>query len=767
MSAANGLTSLMQRPLRPTVYVRRALAPFAARPPILPINGELGDWLAEPRLRVDQVKWEKGASVGHAKFTHVGEGDLGEGTDIAFEDILFRRTTDDQVRVVLPPIDDERVGAPGISTNDSDADAGRVIFEGVLTRNKITVQDGDESVGFSAQPFPVLDNDASDHLIRGRWVKVDDVSSVSIGTLAADRSYDVIESPRLPAVFNRKGRPNRHATSTLDVAATDLAIDISGPTWTHDEDASNGRMWTVGEAIRSILAMWLLGEEEHPLDRHVDIEQDTLQGLDGTITSSRFVGLDQVLPPTSVHGLGVFEALDKVCRAGGFDFQCEPRGGVDAFEFPYDRRYVLRLWRRHSGNPFALKLDRRGSGYTRAESATARNNNAHIVAIEDSQEIVNEVFGVAPVLIEARFQLKPMWSPNDLDSEVTGANIDESMQADDNKKRKALTDTYFMRHVSGGAAYDSYRHVGRRWGLDTFGDFSGYDTGIYQHDAGGVNFLELLQEGGPVGPAQERSRHQVFERMRWFKRPRRIMPMRSLGARVVKRKYYLEVSEDADADPPTWSYCPATFSVFRDRFAIELRGPAFNNLALVNNEALLRGTPVSPTQSWWKLIDQKKLSFRLTCAIEADHAARSNEHRQSSSGTRYRRGQMIVAPWTDVWVQPRTIFNDNGVWLKSVDYGDLERQFDQTDNLRQIGQRRRDKLEDRRVSCSATTWMVDPGMYTIGDVCTGIDGRDHPFQANAGRDPVYPNLVAMTFDLSGPKQLLRLHFDDQVLTKGN
>lgn len=734
------LTKRINLPVEHAVYVRRALAGY------LPVYSAPGGWTYDLALRCDEIKYKIGAKVGLAKFTYIPDNQLGTPgvNDVPFEAAMNRYTPDDHVAVLVKPINDELVQQ---ASNGDD----HVLFEGTLGRHRIDAQadarGAVEKVRFVAQPFPMLDNDLTSHQITGRWVA---------GLNEGDTPF-VVEARNLPAVFNFQGRPNM-APSNQTFSFRYAGADVTARLFTVDEDP-DGEYWTVREAMKSLLGWWLYGRSGYSLTRSMDVEANVMDAFrlsEGPFGQPKFEGLDQTIGETAVQSRGVLDALQRVADKAGYDFAAEPR---EIIERPtQDRTYVLRIWRRNGGRVVPFKLDKHGTTYGSggAEAALRRNNINKIVMMRDGSEVVNEVLGYGRIFIESRFELKPLWSPDDI---VGGDPNPDMLDAD--KDRLANSGSYWAHHVAGGVNFKDSGHVGRLWGLDCIGKFEGYPSGssAYTHGEKPFDFLAYLNGIGDGGlPDTEIRAKDGLPSAQWTKRLRQIMPRRSAANQIKGNEYFLQCSED---DGDSWIGCDAEFKVLKEFFGIRLK---INNLAAVNNATLGTDGQADVASSWWKLIEQEQLRFRIWCSTPADHAIVGHALRQPSSGSRYPRGQVQDSKVDVTYIWTGT---DEG-WTIERGYSTISIPIkNPTTPVRFAAERQRDALEGIRQSIAASTWLMHWQRFRLGDAISGIDGREVSFQTNAGNAVRYPNIVAISYVLSpASAQTIRLSLADQALTGG-
>lgn len=727
------------------VWIRRP------SPDALYDNGGEDGWELDLNLRCDWIRHEVGPLVGVAQFTYIP---LDPDHDAqAFEEILKLYTTDDQVRVVVHPHDDELTG------QDLEGFSKQRRFEGRLVKPAFDVQAqgvrSHEIVTFTATAITQLDNESTDHLITGRWLAHPD---------EADKTL-LMDGYVLPAVFNFRGMPNRDPVNLI----TAPWLNVAAYAFTNDD--GGGEYWSVAQALLAIMVQWLSGINQpaspwnlRALPRTIFIEQATVDALTDAANDSpadRWVGLHDQLPEVNVHGLGLLDAIDRICQASDFQFACAP---LDiSLQFPYE----LRIWRRHTGPLVYPGLAKRGTSYPGSdpfEDALAENDVSTIVGMVDRSEIANEVIAVGRTFVEARFYLLPAWNA----SRVDAAAADSSMQT---VTPELLAGTgYHAKHVVGGSLFTDNMDVGRHWIFPHLAFDNGYDSQQYDTTNTPLNFLEVLGfRDEAVGPGLEWIQMGNDRPIVWIDRIRHPLPLVNEWARSSGREWIIEVSEDGGL---TREFCPYKVRSLPNWLGIELDVP---NLAAVNNATLSTGIVPPIEKSWWALIKNEQLIFWITCAIEADHGTRFVAKRRATSGSQYRLGRIELLPIDDYWLAPDHFYSDKfgDKWTKitvgtdgatsgsSSGAGSVDPGL----SVRAAAERRRDALEDGVVSATLRTWVMDLDKYKLGDLVGGIRGRDVSFAINLGSARRYPNIVGITIRL-GDDQSIELSLDDHRFAAG-
>jgi len=720
-------SSPIQREVRTDVYVRPAVYGGSDYKKLTKDSGF--EW--DPLLRVNQVRWQTGVNPGHVTMEVVPFD-----RDQSIESLFSRYNVDDQVAVYTTPLD--AFGGEG------GASGGRLMFAGALQRTPFTIDASggreNEQLRLVAVPFPVIDNQVTGRIIRGQWYY-----HPSFQTATRIR---ILETPSMPAVFNFNGRPNMHGGQSFDHPT--FNFDYRAFT---DPDNAAATWWTVRDALQTLIAVWIYGPDGN-IDRQIVVEEDTRDALNGTKNTGRWGGLDDRLPEVDVHGLGPLEAIQRVCAEAGFEMANLPRSGQ-----PDQHAYELKLWRQNAGPENDLKLERRGQFSSKTADQLRRNDVSMVRGQYDAVPVVNEVRGFARSLVEVSVPLKPLWNPGDVD----GATVDATLLDDKGDS------SYHEKHVAGREQFAEFGHVGRLWGLDCSGawagDGNGYQSGLYQHDANGFDWVSFLDINNSA-LATERSNLGITDDIVWSRRVRQALPLRDASQRLVGADYKLEVSEDGGS---TWhDVTSLNFRTLDSWFGIELTGSAVENLAAVNIDKLRTSNKfvALPTESWWQLILNEQLQFRLTCVVEGDHAARYDATKQASAGSDYEKGQYLELDFAEHWRSTKSVFNSSGSWQKTKGQTITAGNADVVTSVQQAAERKRDQMESQRISIAASTWLMMFDRWRVGDRITGLTGRNLGFTTNADESRA-PSVVGLTFNLGGSsRQLVRLHLSDTAQTEG-
>lgn len=733
-------------------------------------SGGEGGWSFAGNLRLSQVTLGAWPKSGSATFERIPL----DGLIDPFELGLFEFGPDDQVRVVMVPQADGTAIAPEPDLTGGE-NSGIVIFEGTLerangdVRGATSTTEEREDFKLVATDAPSIDNLRPEHLVRGRFTAE-----------GSGATPVLIDGPSLPCVFNRGDEPNMRAGSLRTAEAGQLT-NVTCHLFTADDDPG-ASYWTLAHALRHLVCCWLYGlasnqagDAQGPLPRSATLEPETYDALFGPAPETpRWEGLDKTLPGVDVQGLGVFDAIERVCAAGGYRCAVLPPMGRPMHEdAEVDRLYQLRIWRAGAGPENALRLANRRliDDTASAADVLADNSVSRLRVLRDTTRVRNNVIACGRTLIETTVELKPMWPPGDAD-DLGGSAIGPRQQ---NTPRDQVGDLYHQKHIRGGKQYEQFGHVGRLWGLDETGAFYdgglGYTTGPYAHASGGFDWITHLgidTDGGTDALSMARAANGVTDPIRWARRPRRALKLSRPELLRINQAFRLDVSEDSGSN---WYELPsAVATLVRDGFfGIELR---VNNLATVNRKTFGADSTQStaePEQSWWALITSGALRFRLTCLIEADHAARFDAPIDPGSVSRTPRSARIDTRITEVWQSPSSVLGDQ-TWARLDDGGLVASTSggDRTDNLKDLAELVRDERGQMRYSIAAEHWLMDPTQIAIGDTVTGIDGRNVDFglfSAGSG-ETRYPSVVGIQINGVLDRQGISIDIGDEAARRG-
>ncbi len=733
------------------------------------VNGETDGYVFDPYLRCESIDYHKGPSCGRATFSFVNSQN---GQPIAplanIEDVWNRYRCDHQVKVDILPRFGQQIPI--------------IAFQGFFLKREFHVErlnatNDREGVTIIAQAMPVMENSLSEHVITGRWINT--TPAVEEGEEPATPAFAVIESLDLPAVFNPKGLPNCDTAQEFQINGP---TDLKAYAFSRLGDVDTGAdWWTPRTAILSLLAFWLYGVdtgEEGPaaLSRMTCMSKDLAALL---VAGAGDASLDYRLPETNVHGLGIFDAIQKVCSAAGMSMALQPDMFDPSYREVEDRVYRLYVSLRNAGRVSNVKLQKRSDNLAGSSSSNLdRNDVSRVRLLQDGLRTYSEVAARGRTLIEASFKLKPLWSPNDIAGDGGSINDEGELegltpQMQDSPQISSLT--YSARHVQGGAQFNQYQHVGRLWGLDCTGLFapSGYvadpedpkPTDGYAHtepdQEPGFDFVSYLNlTTSPL--KDERADLKITDPIVWSKRPRYPQPIRRPDGSLKGIDWVLEVSENSGA---SWTEITTEFRTAREHFGIMLTGSEVANLSCINLQSIQANCMAPVEESWWALLLQGKLFFRLTCSIEADHAARYDAKNSSTSSTAYSRVRYVESDIIEYWSAP-TSLNALGssTWLKLNHRGIVLSSGEYITNLKYDALLKQKSWEATPIAGMVQTWKLDFGKWRLLDRIKLIEGRNINLTTSANGGGA--EIAAINVTLTEAAQIMTLQLEDTRYTEG-
>lgn len=685
----------------------------------------------------------------------------GVNVRVPIEKLISEFNVGDQVRVWIYDNDSEYVNSDGLRMTK--------LFDGIVTRPRSEVTpNGHELFQLYCDSIVDTINALPRHRVTGRWY---DRRAVLSSTAVDDLPVLVtLTGPSQRCIFNHRG-PNAarmiSEDDTLEVLDPYSSLPVTAKrfmAFTYDGDA-NASFWTVGQAIWSLYLMGLAGTAS---EDDLLWERETLAALEAiqdqqAVATDQHKGLDTTLPEVDVHGMGVLEAMAKVADAGGFDLFAESVPQPGKGDYNNAKGYRLRLVRKHSGPARTLRLDRQGSTYGDHEDFARANNITNLRLLRDGREIINEVLATGNLIAEARFELVPFWSEYDFAEDGQTATADLQLGADSEKN-----DTYLSRHVAGGGNFAAYGHVGRVWGLATNdAEVDAYNSG--NNAVSIFDFVTQLGLGTDLAFAGQTGQPIVMS-----SRPRPMLPLRSPQARREGIKYYIEISEDSGS---TWHHVQLQAQPVAGSFAIALTG--LRNLASINLAAIRdNSADVVASESWWAKILDQSLKVRVTCCIELDFAETYYADRRGTSGTPYRRSELLETGFERLIVWPGTPYNlgsshrvyeDADGFSAAVDERTWFNTINPNPRIKAVADQRRDALEDCRISASTTLLTIKDYLresYRLGDRISKVSGREIDLTTNHGTAKRAPVVRGIDINLMPGRQGATLHLDDRAITEG-
>jgi hypothetical protein len=312
------------------------------------------------------------------------------------------------------------------------------------------------------------------------------------------------------------------------------------------------------------------------------------------------------------------------------------------------------------------------------------------------QSLINDVTIYGDYkLHESTWELKRAWS-----SEYDDVGEDDLLLSSDDYRQTA-----------------AYHRVWRDWVLNEAGDYIGLRTGYDEPYA-----FDEFDSSEPVVP-----------------RRRRFLPCLTLdeGRQPIGRQgYVIEWSDDSGV---TWY----TLEELEDHSVEILRyecGIRFSGLR-VPQELYLAGADAR---------------VRITASVYSDERLTYHSRRDARSIQPDITPMVIDA--ADKFKYAKIIERDEEAGIGSAIAGTSYEtaEVDDTDRIQEMAERLRRAWDQADASIPVTIPWLDGDVYKLGDVVTGMDGRDIDFSIGSVDGPKYPQIVGLSFDCQQHKQTLHL-----------
>jgi hypothetical protein len=681
-----------------------------------------------------QISFKEGADPGSARFRYdFGSPPVSDSAPQRFEEVYPLDATGPSVVG-----NDDRIVVKRLRPDGT----AEVIFDGFAQIPQADLDSNTESVTFTALGTPIREWDMP---LGGALVRDADKAAVADEDIETD----------LPARFNPDGHPNaspgvldaddkpQDGPTTKDSGDGDDRYPVFlGPIWPRNKVGTEViRPWTLGMAARYIVAR---GNPDEEYTHYAALKQldDILKAIKpkeegGSIdrdNDQTYVLESIVVQDFEVTGDPWPVALDRLISPHGFAMRFALETDDDG-----DPSWRLSIYRKDDNvHVKTLQLQRAGEAL---DPAATNVGSLHLA--RDGHGIVNRyVVDSRAERIEASFVLAPGFAIDPADA----TTLHEFIEGD----------TDFT-----GTAVDAYRE----WIFDECGE-GHWDFGT---SATVTDWPSL--DGALKRDPEAKDRTYAHRR-----RPGR----RTLFSVDDEGKPYrakLHVSKDyAGAQPGIWDGESGTWQeindggweLMQDRLGIRITAKDPNNF---NGGQPTQGSPVA-YDSGGKLslvdwcaapsTDFPHPRFRLTCVIEGDQGLGVTSKRRAASPTEFAITRRIDA-------RDRFVLNIISKYSCLADDANIGPDgFDEaaTDDTKEArshsdGMRRAHELG---VFAGSVTIPRFTAAYSVGDKIVGIDGRGVSLRSNAGSEqgetPIYPSVVAITWDLDG-RQSTHLSLSDQ------
>lgn len=312
------------------------------------------------------------------------------------------------------------------------------------------------------------------------------------------------------------------------------------------------------------------------------------------------------------------------------------------------------------------------------------------------QSLVNDVTIYGDYkLYQSTWELKRAWS----------AEYDDTSDADLELSSEEFQDT------------NEIHRVWRDWVLNEAGDYNGLRTGYDEPHA-----FDEFDATDPVVP-----------------RRRRFLPCLALSeARepLGRQGYYIEWSKDGGT---TWYLLE------------ELED---HSIEILRHECGIRFSGLRVPQELYLAGADAKV--RITASVYSDERLEYRSRRDARSIQPDITPMVIDA--ADKFKFAKIIARNAEAGTGSVINGENYQtaEVDDTDRIKEMAERLRKAWDQADASIPVTIPWLDGDVYKLGDVVTGMDGRDLDFSIGSVDGPKYPQIVGLAFDCQQHKQTLHL-----------
>ena len=503
--------------------------------------------------------------------------------------------------------------------------------------------------------------------VYGRWMKS-----------AGDQMF---LASGLPCDFNADGRPNKR--SFYDAQGPAVG-GYKTPVFTYDGDP-DAQWWSATDAVRYLLANY---------------------NAAGTWLANPAFTADQLgdtTPITAlVEGQSLWEALAVAAAAGGYDV-CEQYAWSGSWS---------------SGQMTAeIKYQKRGAGpaYEIRHQATAAvrpavdlkgtNSFSARVAETVASCITAPVVLGARILTELSIWLHPIWLPLAIayDAAADGPLILENDEETN----------YSKKYVVGGADFDDYQFVGRRWDANT--------DRLYPASAYGAG----IGLGVDMGYAVD------GEADTWPLMPHRPLPL------ITREQHGADVVAYWSPDGGANHYELKGYHVQRDRLGIYITQANLADIRYGDKKD-------KATKNFFAALvaDYTKVRVYLRCTVASLTRGLHIAARRTSAGTQFSTARALDRGQAG---GVRTIKPDpSSPWYAKTSGA---ASTDDSDRLSSIAQAVQDAAEDRTIEASLELPWPETAI-SLGDRIERIAGIDYKLAVNSGAALRFPRVVRLILNLT-------------------
>lgn len=677
---------------------------------------------ALPNVFCLRVQFEEGASYPVAYFEYTfDDTDPSSPYPSQFDDVWPLTA---QGRWVVS--NDDRLVVYGITSSG----IRRIIFDGFAQIPQVNLSPNSQSVTFTAVGTPIR---CWDTPIGGAFYRNADHPELS--------DPDEVVATDLPTRFNPDRQPNCVPTEGEIEGEDDGYPVFLDHRIRRDPDPRT--YWTVGKAIRYLLAKW--NSQEEP----IYIKNWSFFGVDKLLQARKpksgeffdpgdpntYTASDVVIRDYDATNKAWPDVLQDLCGYAGAAFKWILE--QDENDEPMWR---VRIYRKDAGatNPaLDLLLDEPGGPLD-----PGANNLAELNLSRDSAALVNSFkIETNPIDVEVSIVLALGYEP---------AAGDES---DANRKK------YLLSALTAGTSSDRKKY--REWVADEAGDGHwDYPTSMWLEEIA-LDLSAVLGEDDPeTGP-------NYVKRLRPGERT--LISKDSLGK---ARRAVLHISRDYAGECPavwdgsgTWQPIPSGWEPLKDRFgiAVTVEDPEAWDIGKYSG-----ADPQNPGRTLRAITSQanpsstdpntQRFYLMLTAVIESDLMLAARALPRQASPTRFIKERRLEC--RDHFRQQIVAANS---WYNQTDEPINAR--DDTAKAEAHAEAQRSAQEfPPMVGQAVIPWLTNS--YRIGDRLRMVAGRDVTFQANAGTDSGeaerYPFITGIDYDFTGDRQHTTLHYSDNA-----
>ena len=604
--------------------------------------------------------------------------------------------------------------------------------------------------------------DAQEHaVVQGRYMAYTDSEE-------EEPEVKVRHIETMPAVFNWKGRGNRHK-DLHGVTIGDVTVE-NVPVFTYDGDPE-AVPWKLGDVLTYLLVCHF-----NPAGLDLGIADGngvarcgsivTANGEPGTIADPDSVTWDEMIatqaPELAMETMPIVEkALPLWCRAGGFRMmQVTLNNGGEP-------ETTLAFWIRGEGGPFktlgssvlerALKEDTSDpSPSIRSMTLPQRDTNLANVSLAevrraevlfDSGHVVTSctVRG-DPILHEITAGLGcatkpadtffPLWAPDEMfgdnlsgeDVDTKAANIKETILDEPTGDAATMK----ARYTRDGADHQGYTAVGRLWGLNEAGEYLGEGEDEEATYYGRTNNDSTIWNAQAYKPYDFHANCSVpkisvegeEDPKSWAPRRRGILSLLSRSMSGDSRRPILQCSFDSGA---TWCKYPGSYE-----FANSLDPErAQMSICLISLNLAKLEDKIS-SESVWSAIVKGTFRLALTCTIMGEECVKGESGTGAGWGGCERHVELKMKPGELVkHVQANSSLDGAAGWT-----------FDERDDSGVAAGRakRHVRTYGSRLISGTVMMPFATNDWLPGDLCNGIQPRGVSFTTLVGGTR-YPEVV--------------------------